>query len=143
MNDRQVIDILNRLLAIHTTSFPIYLVCTGTWTHRGDEPTSAALSQIVADEQNTADRVVQMITDLGGSVASSSYPMLFTDLHDLALEFLLQRLVEYQHHDIASIESCVADLADAPLSRALAEEALGAAKGHLESLEELTKQPSS
>ena len=83
-----------------------------------------------------------MITDLGGSVASSSYPMLFTDLHDLALEFLLQRLVDYRQQDIASIESCAADLADAPLSRALAEEALGAAKGHLESLEELTKQPS-
>ena len=142
MNDRQVIDVLNRLLAIHTTSFPTYLVCAGPWMNRGDEAASETLSQIVADEQTTADSVVQMITDLGGSVASSSYPMLFTDLHDLALEFLLQRLVEYQHHDITSIESCVADLADAPLSRALAEEALGAAKGHLESLEELTKQPS-
>lgn len=143
MNDRQVTDILNRLLAIHTSSFPTYLVCTGPWTHRGDEAASETLSQIVADEQNTADRVVQMITDLGGSVASSTYPMLFTDLHDLALEFLLQRLVEYQQQDIVSIESCAADLADAPLARALAEEALGAAKGHLESLEELTKQPSS
>ena len=142
MNDRQVIDILNRLLAVHTTSFPTYLVCTGPWTNRGDEAASETLSQIVADQQTTADRVVQMITDLGGSVASSSYPMLFTDLHDLALEFLLQRLVEYQQHDITSIEGCIADLADAPLSRALAEEALGAAKGHLESLEELTKQPS-
>ena len=29
----------------------------------------------------------------------------------------------------------------ASLARALAEEALGAAKGHLESLEELTRQP--
>jgi hypothetical protein len=143
MNDRQIIELLNRLLAIHTTSFPTYLVCTGPWTRRGDEAASLALSQIVADQQATADRVVQMITDLGGSVASSSYPMLFTDLHDLALEFLLQRLIDYQQHDITSIDACVAELANEPLARALAEESLGAAKGHLESLEELTKQPSS
>lgn len=143
MSDQQTIDLLNRLLAIHNTSFPTYLVCTGPWTHRGDERSTETLSHVVADQQTTADRVVQMITDLGGSVASSSYPMLFTDLHDLALEFLLQRLVDYQRQDIAQIETCVADLADAPLARALAEEGLGAAKGHLESLEELTKQPSS
>ena len=143
MSDQKIIDVLNRLLAIHTTSFPTYLVCTGPWTHRGDEKSTETLSQVVADQHATADRVVQMITELDGSVASSSYPMLFTDLHDLALEFLLPRLVDYQRQDVVQIETCAADLADAPLSRALAEEALGAAKGHLESLEELTKQPSS
>ena len=142
MSDQQTLDLLNRLLAIHTTSFPTYLVCTGPWTHRGDEKSTETLSQVVADQQTTADRVVQMITDLGGSVASSSYPMLFTDLHDLALDFRLQRLVDYQRQDVTQIETCLADLSDAPLARALAEEALGAAKGHLESLEELIGQPS-
>ena len=43
----------------------------------------------------------------------------------------------YQKQDIAAIQQCVADLAGDPAGRALAEEVLGNARGHLESLEEL------
>ena len=63
--------------------------------------------------------------------------MEFTDTHDLSLDYLLGKLAFYQKQDIAAIEQCVPDLAGDPQGRALAEEALGTARGHLESLEEL------
>ncbi len=63
--------------------------------------------------------------------------MAFTDTHDLSLDYLLTEMAYYQKQDIAAIERCVADLAGDPEARALAEEALGNARGHLASLEEL------
>ncbi len=65
--------------------------------------------------------------------------MTFTDTHDLSLDYLVNELVDYQRQDIAAIEKCVADLNADGNGRALAEEVLGNARGHLESLKELLK----
>jgi hypothetical protein len=49
--------------------------------------------------------------------------------------------IAYQQQDIAEIEQCVDALRLAPMAHALAEEALGMAKGQLESLRELSGTP--
>ncbi len=61
----------------------------------------------------------------------------FTDLHDLSLDYLVSRLIRCQQQDIAVIAACVPQLATAPAAQTLAEEALGAARAHLEALEGL------
>jgi 4-hydroxy-L-threonine phosphate dehydrogenase PdxA len=52
------------------------------------------------------------------------------------MDFLMQEVLRRQLQDIVSIEACVEALATAPLAKALAQEAYGAALGHLDSLQE-------
>ena len=63
--------------------------------------------------------------------------MEFTGLHDLSLEYLLSELVRRQQADVDRIGEIATLLRTDPAAHALAEEALGAAKGHLASLREL------
>ncbi len=62
-------------------------------------------------------------------------------LHDLSLDFLIAAAVRYQEYDLTAIQEIVDGLAPAPAARALAEEALGMSKGHLDSLRELGHAP--
>ncbi len=69
---------------------------------------------------------------------NNKYEMEFLDLHFLSLDFLLQRLVENQESEVESIGRIVEQLDGDPIACNLAKEAMGAAKGYLESLMELT-----
>ena len=69
--------------------------------------------------------------------------MEFTDLNLLSLDYLLTELVRWQKADVQAIEQLAAELAEGSEDRALAEEVLGNARGHLQSLEELLNRPDS
>jgi hypothetical protein len=142
MNAVNSVDTLNRLLVIHHRSLASYLSYASPTWHRGDDRARDVLQQIAADHQQVVDRLGEMIIENDGVVQFGGYPMRFTGYHDLGFEFLLDRLIESQKKDVAAIEECIGQLDPAPLAKALAQEALGAAKAHLESLEEL-KQASS
>jgi hypothetical protein len=73
------------------------------------------------------------------NVDAGEYPMSYTGLNDLSIEYLIERMIEQQKRDISSIEQCVEQLNLAPMAQTLAKESLGAAKGHLDSLIELTE----
>jgi len=141
MSEWETIDVLNRLLAVHCYSLPVYMSVAHPVLRRGDEKTAATIDQIAADQQQTAERIAEMIRELEGRLDSGTFPTRFTHLHDLRIDYLLDLLIEFQRRDVQSIEAFIDQLQDAPLARSVAEEALGAAKGHLESLEELTAQP--
>jgi hypothetical protein len=65
--------------------------------------------------------------------------MEFTDTNDLSLEYLVTQLIRYQRQDIAKIEHIVPTLEHHPAAHALALEALGSQRAHLDSLDELVK----
>jgi len=142
MSSSDTINVLNRLVVIHHRSLPVYLSYASPTWRRGDERARETLAVIADDARDMVDRLGEMIMDEGGTVEYGAFPMRFTALHDLSFDYLLDRLIDYQQRTITVIESCVAELLHAPLARALAEEALGAAKGHLESLEELRESES-
>ncbi len=96
------------------------------------------LRHVAQDQQLMADRIGAVILDLGGPVASSEFPMEFTDLHDLSIDYLIPQIVSRQQSEIEVMRQCLESLQDAPAARAIAEEALGAAQGHLDSLDELS-----
>jgi hypothetical protein len=100
------------------------------------------LEAIANDQDVLADRISSMITDAGAPLRTGEFPMEYTDTHDLGIDYQIDSAIEYQHQDIDSIENLVAQLAPFPAAKSLAEEALGMAKGHLESLQELIEQPS-
>jgi hypothetical protein len=132
MRTRDRAATLNRLLQIHYRSLPMYLASAKPWVPRGHEKAAETLELVVADQKRTIEKITQALLDLGADIRVGEFPMVYTDMHDLSVDYVLKELVEAQRQDIAAIEGCVAELAGDPL----AQEALGAAKGHLESLEE-------
>ena len=134
------IEALNRLLVIEHRSFPMYLAYASPWTHQGDEKAAETMHNIVADQQMMAQRVAELIDQLGGRIETGEYPMEFTDTHFLSLDFLLKELHGRQRRDVAEIERLVARLANDREARELAEEALGMERAHLEAVEALLGQ---
>jgi hypothetical protein len=137
MLDRQTVAALNRLFITIYRSLPMYLTYAAPWSHRGDERIEETLRHIVADHKALCARIAQFLQEQQAPLNTGDYPMGFTDLHDLSLDYLVSRLVRCQRQDIAAITGCVQDLKAQAAARTLAEEALGAARAHLESLEQL------
>ena len=127
----------NRLLAIHCRSFPQYLTYARPYAPRACREKLECVEQIAEDQRQMSDRIVAALREAEVTPNTGNFPMEFTDTHDLSIDFLLKEAVRYQRQDIASIEECVDRLSGAPQAFALAEEALGMAKGHLDTLEEL------
>ena len=138
MTKAQRIGVLNRLLAIHYRSLPMYLRDAQPWKHSGDERAHETLSHIIADHQRVVEQVSEALLDLGGDIELGEYPMLFTDMNDLSYGYLLGQLVDQQRQLVARTQSCV----DASGGEPLCLEALGLAKGHLEELQELAASQS-
>ncbi|MEX2317447.1 MAG: hypothetical protein WD669_09870 [Pirellulales bacterium] len=131
---------LNRLLTVLYRSLPMYLTFALPWTHVGDEKAVEVLSHIVDDQRRLSTRVAHYIMEHFGPIELGEYPLDFPDTHDLAFDFLVGKLLACQKADVGAIEEIVAQLKDDREAQALAEEALGAARGHLETLEELAAE---
>ena len=68
------------------------------------------------------------------TIDPGEFPMTFTDLHDLSLGFLLNRLVEHQRHDVHAIERCVGQLHGDVEGHDLAQDILADARAHLQTV---------
>ena len=133
--------VLNRLLVILHRSFPMYLADAPPWMHPGDERANQVLQHIVADYRQYVGRIADLLLDRRRLEGFGEYPMVFTDTHDLSLDYLISELIFYQKQDIAAIQQCIAELSTDFAARSLAEEILGNARGHLQSLEEVLPKP--
>ena len=101
------------------------------------------LNQIAEDQTALSRRITALILFSDDQPDAGDFPMEFTDMHDLTIDFILRRTIGYQRQDVDSIQQSVDSLRMAPAALALAEEALGLAKGQLESLEELVQSKAS
>jgi hypothetical protein len=135
------IEILNRVLVLLQRSFPQYLRYARPFIPAGRENVMETIEEIVAGKDALAERVSQYIFESGGLPDPGRFPIEFTDTHDLEIDFLIREAIDYQTEDIANLEECVDLLRLAPAAQSLAAEALGMAKGQLESLEELPIDP--
>ena len=137
MSPPSTIEVLNRLLVLHERSLPVYLSYAPPDRLASNPNAKAVLDQIVEDQKRTIDRLATIVLDSGGTVDYGEFPMSFTALHDLSLDYLLKLLIERQTKFVAACENLANLLAAAPYAQAAAREALGEAKGHLENLKEL------
>jgi hypothetical protein len=142
MPSSDTIETLNRVLAILERSFPQYLQWARPYIPPGREDVVEAVADMVAGQRALADRVIEMIADSGALPDTGKFPIEFTDTHDLGIDFLIRQAIQCQRQDLANLEQCVEQLRLSPAAQSLAAEALGMAKGHLESLEELSLAPS-
>jgi hypothetical protein len=132
-------EILTRLLAIHYRSLPMYLSFAAPWQAYGHVEAGQVVDRIVANQKRMVDRLGQMILDNGGNVSYGEFPMRFTAYHDVSLDFLLKILVERQQREVTVIEKYAELLGASPVAQALAQEALGESKAHLDMLADLEK----
>lgn len=139
MNKRATIDTLNRLLAIHYRSLPMYLTEAVPWTHPGDEPATMAVQDIVTSHKAIVERLATEIQDRGGVVDPGDFPTEYTDLHFLSLDYLLREIAAALDLDIQAIQECVRALEGDRVAKALAEEALGHARGHRQTIGEMIR----
>ncbi|MDZ4658625.1 MAG: hypothetical protein SH868_13700 [Bythopirellula sp.] len=142
MNQALVYPLLAQLMAIVAKSFPQYLRYSRPYVPPGRENVMETLEQIASDQDVLTDRIGHMLTELGAPLRTGEFPMEYTDTHDLGIEYQLGSAIEYQQQDIQSIEKLIGELQPFPAAKTLAEETLGMAKGHLESLQELLPEPS-
>ena len=134
MSNEQTIAVLNHLVAIQNRSLPVYLQSAHPYAKRADDPRLAAIAAVAAAENAVVERIGHKIIDLDGVVLHGEFPHRFADWHDLSIDFLLAKSIELQELDIQRIQRCVGWLDRAPRAKALAEETLGEAKAHLETL---------
>jgi hypothetical protein len=140
MTNARAYAVLNRLLTIVYRSLPMYLTDASPWIHAGDEKPLKALRRIVDEQQQLSNRIANHIMEHYGPANPGEFPPAFPDTHDLSLDYLMGKLVICQKRDVEAIERCVAALVSDRRGQALAEEALGSARGHLETLEELASE---
>jgi hypothetical protein len=133
--------VLNHLLTTLYRSLPIYLAQVDPWVRHDNQRAREVLASIVADQQHSCHRIAELILDRYGRMETGEFPMEFTDLHFLSLDYLIGELVRHQKQDIATIQKCIAALEHDPAARTLAQEVLGSERAHLEMLEELHRQP--
>ena len=137
----KTIEILNRVLLVHNRSLPQYLHDAAPWLRPNEERCQEALDLIVRDQRQTVDRIGAFIEENGGIWDLGEYPMAFTGYHDVSFDWLLPLMIDRQKKTILYLERCAAELSLAPMAKALVEETVGMAKGHLEALEELQRDP--
>lgn len=130
------ISALHELLALTRGSFPHYLHFAHPYLTTGDQQCLRTLDDIVADQEVLAQRVVEQLERRGKLVPSVEFPMTFTDSHDLALGYLIERAIRYQRQDLAALHRLSDSLDCHPSIRSLVLEAKGMARAHLEALEE-------
>ena len=140
MNQGNLIDALNRALATQHRSLPMFLDEIRPYTHSGDEKAQQLLTQVVSDQKHYAKQIAELILELGGALGPGQYPMVYTDLHLLSLDYLLNEVADAQRRDIDILADCVARSHRDPRAQKLLEEVLGNARGHLESIEEVLAQ---
>jgi bacterioferritin (cytochrome b1) len=127
---------LNRLLQIHYRSFAQYLRYARPHAPAGSEVKMQVIDHIAEDQQVMAERIIGVLRGAAETPNLGNFPMEFTDVHDLSIEYAILEAIRYQRHDLRAIQECVRALKDSPAAMALAEEAEGMAHGHLQSLEE-------
>ncbi len=139
MSPAEPVAVLNRLLHVLCRALPMYLADARPWSRPEHGAAQKALDLLVADRRDDARRVSEAVLELGGQPDPGVFPMDFAAMNDLSLEFLLRKVIEGQHRDIAAIRQCAAELSGVPRLWDLAADILGNAIGHAEILEELTK----
>ena len=132
---------LHRLLVILHRSLPMYLSSAAPGLNAATNGPPNCSHHIVADQKRYTRQIVELLLDRRQTLSFGEFPMVFTDTHDLSLDYLVNELIFYQKQDIAAIGQCINELQMDLPARALAEEILGNSLGHLQTLEELQKTP--
>lgn len=130
---------LDGLLRLLCRGLPVYLLEVKPWTQPGDESLFKALTHLLDDRRLFAGRVAQEILARGGYPDPGPFPLKFTGLNDVSLDYLARELLDSLRADMEILQNYSHRLKELPRLHALSEEILGNTKGHAEILEKVIK----
>ncbi|MBA2117104.1 hypothetical protein [Bremerella alba] len=129
-------EILNRIAALHHRSLPTYLTYARPWVRIGSESKAGIIEDIAADHHDLVQRILRVLEADDRPVSLGDFPMAYTDLNDLSLDFILQELTRYERRLLKTLEEIVTWVDRDQPSYLLINMAIGLAVGHLENLAE-------
>lgn len=131
MNPTDTIAALNRLVALISSSLPLYLVQT-RWCHYCDDAAwASAVTNLANDQRYFAERMAALVTASGGCPAAGSFPMRFTDLHYVSVAHLSDLAQQELRQQLACVGQALAALPGGSPAHAVVEELQGNLLGHL------------
>lgn len=129
-------EMLNRIAALHHRSLPTYLTYARPWVKAGNESNADIIEDIAADHHDLVQRILRTLEADDRPVALGDFPMAFTDLNDLSLDYILQELKHYERRLLNTLEEIATWMDRDQPSYLLVSMAIGMAMGHLENLAE-------
>lgn len=139
MSDQRTASLLSEMLSGLVRSMPQYVAECWPWTHRDDADAHAVIKQIIDEEQQRAQAVAQAILAGGGTISYPSFPD-WTRLNFVALDYLLDRMVQHQEAATVRFQALCDQLPQGTEARALAESVVEDSKKHLEQIRGLAKK---
>ena len=128
---------LNEILVILHRSLPVYLSDAAPWVAYGNEESHRVLARIIEEKEGQVHRLTELLDARRYTIDRGEFPMDFTSLHDVSLEFLIKQLIHDQRQEVQGIETRERRLAGDREGRVLAAETLETARRHLRWLETL------
>ena len=128
---------LNEILVILHRSLPVYLSHAVPWVAYGNEEAHRVLARIVTEKEAGVHRLTELLVARRYTINRGEFPMDYTSLHDVSLDFLIKHLIRDQRQEVQRIEYCERRLAGDREGRVLAAEVLDTAQRHLRWLETL------
>lgn len=133
--------ILREIFRREQRSFLQYVHEAYPWTQVNEESRVAKLQQVIAEEQRStvglANYLRRQHIDLP---YSRSFPLAFTALHFVSLDFLLPQLIQQQQQAIAHLDQVVGTIDDTE-PKAVIKQLIEMKRKHLQALEGLQTRP--
>lgn len=129
-------ELLNQVAALHHRSLPTYLTYARPWVRSGSEANAAIIEDIAADHHDLVQRILRVLEADDRPVMLGDFPMDYTDLNDLSLDYILRELMHYERRLLKTLEEIASWMDRDQSSYLLVNTAIGMAMGHLENLAE-------
>lgn len=127
---------LQQIAALHHRSLPVYLTYARPWVRSGREMHARVIEDIAADHHELVEKILGVLREDGRPVLLGDFPLAFTNLNDLAFDFILKELIRYERHLKKTLETMVDEFPPGSVYRGVVDYGLGMAAGHLQNLED-------
>lgn len=105
-NSDPTTDLLKRLMESLGPSLALFLDDSGIWSRPGSEELKLAIADLCTDLRSLFDRAGVLLDAQDVPAPQVEYPIRFTALHDISLEYLIPQLEQETRRQISAAESC-------------------------------------
>lgn len=130
---------LNQVLIDLGRSLLQYVGEAWPWTSPGHDADRAALDQLVARQKEQVARLTDLLLERGWQIDFGQYPVEYTDLHYVALDYLLGQLLVNEEGLVVELEEAIHTCIDDPEAVQLLEHILAEERETLRRLREFAE----
>lgn len=131
---------VNHLLVVISRGLLQYVGECWPWTQPASDEDRVTLLRLVEEQKTRIHALAEMLIDRGWTIDFGSYPTAYTDLHFVALDYLLDQLVTAQQAVVAEVDAVLSTSTGDPEAGVLLERILKEERRTLSELERLTAE---